>query len=71
MEEDFFVNETPASRINGLQAEINQMNHMITENYRMIDLGDDVEARKKMISILTSNIAEREAEIEKCKKNLQ
>ena len=49
---DIIEEESISSKIKGAQDQINQMERMIEENHRMIDLGDDVEGRTKMISHL-------------------
>lgn len=62
--------ESIESKIRGHQAQIDQMNRMIEENRRQIELGDDVQGREKMIITLTNFIKNEQAEINKLSENL-
>lgn len=59
--------ETTASKIAGAEAMIAQMERMIAENHRQIELGDDVEGRQNMIKHLTNCIAEEQEKIARLK----
>lgn len=57
------IEESVESKIEGLRAEVNQMERMIEENIRMIAEGDDVEGRTYLKAHLESEVAKKTAEI--------
>ena len=62
--------ESLASKIGGLKAMVTQMKAMVQENYRQIELGDDVEGRQKFIETLNNEIETKELEIAELKKKI-
>ena len=63
--------ETISDKINGLMAEVNQMERMIEENIRMIAEGDDVEGRKYLKKHLENEVSKKKLEIAELEKQLE
>lgn len=64
MDENKEVTLTSLSHdVEGLQAQIDQVDRMIAENHRQIALGDDVEGRTRLIAALTGMKESSENEI--------
>ena len=55
--------ESVYDKINGLTAEINQMERMIEENIRLINEGDDVEGRTYLKRHLENEVSKKKAEL--------
>lgn len=64
------VEETVSDKIEGLMAEVNQMERMIEENIRKIAEGDDVEGRTFLKGHLENEVAKKKAEIEQLKNEI-
>lgn len=64
------VEESPFDRLQGLTAEVNQMERMIEENIRLIAEGDDVEGRTFLKKHLEERVAESKVEINKLKEQI-
>ena len=65
MEESIF------DRVEGLTAEVNQMERMIEENIRLIAEGDDVEGRTYLKGHLEMEVRKKKAEIAKLNKSIE
>lgn len=63
--------ESVYDRIDGLTAEVNQMERMIEENIRLIAEGDDVEGRTYLKGHLEREVRKKKAEIAKLNKSLE
>ena len=61
--EEIVEEESVFDRIEGLTAEVNQMERMIEENIRMIAEGDDVEGRTYLKAHLEKEVRKKRAEI--------
>ena len=59
------VEESVYDKIEGIKAEVNQMERMIEENIRLIDEGDDVEGRTYLKAHLESEVSKKKAELAK------
>ena len=70
MENILEFEESVYDRIEGLTAEVNQMERMIEENIRLIAEGDDVEGRTYLKSHLEIEVKKKKAEIEKLKSQM-
>lgn len=71
LEEEMIVEEeTPFERIEGLMAEIQQMERMIEENIRKIAEGDDVEGRTFLKKHLENEVYKKNKEVEKLQSQL-
>jgi hypothetical protein len=71
LEEEMTVEEeTPFERIEGLMAEIQQMERMIEENIRKIAEGDDVEGRTYLKKHLENEVYKKNKEVEKLQSQL-
>ena len=57
------VEETVQDKIEGLKAEVNQMERMIEENIRLIAEGNDVKGRTYLKQHLEKEVANKKAEI--------
>lgn len=57
------IEESVQDKIEGLKAEVNQMERMIEENIRMISEGDDVEGRIYLKAHLEKEVGKKKAEI--------
>ena len=55
--------ESVYDKINGLTAEINQMERMIEENIWLINEGDDVEGRTYLKRHLENEVSKKKAEL--------
>ena len=62
--------ESIYDRIEGLKAEVNQMERMIEENIRLIAEGDDVEGRTFLKRHLEERVAESKEEIKKLQEQI-
>ena len=62
--------ESIYDRIEGLKAEVNQMERMIEENIRLIAEGDDVEGRTFLKQHLEERVAESKEEIKKLQEQI-
>ena len=62
--------ESVFDKIQGLQAEVNQMERMIEENIRLIAEGDDVEGRTYLKGHLEMEVRKKKAEITKLNQSL-
>ena len=60
---DIEIEESIFDKIEGLIAEVNQMERMIEENIRMIAEGDDVEGRTYLKAHLENEVRKKRAEI--------
>lgn len=63
MEEVEMREESIEDKIEGLKAEVNQMERMIEENIRLIAEGDDVKGRTYLKQHLETEVANKKAEI--------
>lgn len=71
LEEEMIIEEeTPFERIEGLMAEIQQMERMIEENIRKIAEGDDVEGRTYLKKHLENEVYKKNKEVEKLQSQL-
>lgn len=71
LEEEMIIEEeTPFERIEGLMAEIQQMERMIEENIRKIAEGDDVEGRTFLKKHLENEVYKKNKEVEKLQSQL-
>lgn len=61
--ENIELEESVEDKIEGLKAEVNQMERMIEENIRLIGEGDDVEGRTYLKGHLESEVQKKKAEI--------
>lgn len=68
--ENVEMEESIEDKIEGIQAEVNQMERMIEENIRMIAEGDDVEGRTYLKAHLESEVQKKKAEIAELKSQL-
>ena len=68
--EEMEMEESVFDRIEGLTAEVNQMERMIEENIRLIAEGDDVQGRTYLKSHLEMEVRKKKAEIAKLEKQL-
>lgn len=59
------VEESVYDKIEGIKAEVNQMEWMIEENIRLIAEGDDVEGRTYLKTHLENEVLKKKAEIAK------
>lgn len=57
------IEESVEDRIEGLKAEVNQMERMIEENIRLIAEGDDVEGRTYLKGHLEKEVSKKKKEI--------
>lgn len=62
--------ESVYDKINGLTAEVNQMERMIEENIRLIAEGDDVKGRTYLKSHLENEVRKKRAEIAKLEQQM-
>lgn len=67
--ENMEIEESVESKIEGLRAEVNQMERMIEENIRMIAEGDDVVGRTYLKAHLESEVVKKKAEIAELENN--
>lgn len=63
--------ESVYDRIEGLVAEVNQMERMIEENIRLIAEGDDVEGRTFLKKHLENEVLNKKAEIAELEKQIE
>lgn len=70
MVNDIMEEESVFDRIEGLTAEVDQMERMISENIRLIDEGDDVEGRTYLKKHLEIEVKKKRAEIDKLKSQI-
>ena len=61
--EEIIEEESVSDKIEGLMAEVNQMERMIEENIRLIAEGDDVEGRTYLKAHLEKEVNKKRAEI--------
>ena len=59
------VEESIYDKIEGIKAEVNQMEWMIEENIRLIAEGDDVEGRTYLKAHLENEVNKKKAELAK------
>lgn len=65
------VEETVQDKIEGLKAEVNQMERMIAENIRLIAEGNDVKGRTYLKQHLENEVANKKAEIAELETKLE
>lgn len=63
IEEELEIEESVFDKLNGLKAEVNQMERMIEENIRLIAEGDNVEGRTYLKQHLENEVRTKKAEI--------
>lgn len=63
--------ESIFDRLEGLMAEVNQMERMVEENIRLIAEGDDVEGRTYLKGHLEMEVRKKKAEIAKLNKSIE
>jgi hypothetical protein len=63
--------ESAYDKLQGLTAEVNQMERMIEENIRLIAEGDDVEGRKYLKQHLENEVRKKKAEIAALEKQIE
>ena len=71
IEEIKMEEESVYDKINGLTAEINQMEWMIEENVRLIAEGDDVEGRTYLMQHLKNEVSKKKVELSKLESQMQ
>lgn len=65
------IEESVQDKIEGLKAEVNQMERMIEENIRLIAEGDDVEGRIYLKAHLEKEVSKKKTEIFKLESQIQ